>query len=94
MTHFATSQPLLTGEGVAFTVRVDSLDRTCLITNDALQELSRLKAKDSPQASMMDVFHAFEATINGVARRLVFAKVPGTPLRLGANTFASPPHAG
>jgi hypothetical protein len=56
--------------------------------------LSRLQAKDSPQTSMMDVFHAFEATINGVARRLVFARVPGTPLRLGANTFASPPHAG
>lgn len=94
MLHFATPEPLLTSEGVAFTVRVDSLDRACLITKDALQELSRLKAKDSPQASMMDVFHAFEATINGVARRLVFARVPGTPLRLGANTFARLPHAG
>ena len=94
MSHFAMPQPLLTGEGVAFTVRVDSLDRACLITKDALQELSRLKANDSPQASMMDVFHAFEATIKGVARRLVFAKVPGTPLTLGVNTFASLPHAG
>lgn len=94
MLHFAMSQPFLTGEGVAFTVRVDSLDRACFITKDALQELSRLTAKDSPQASMMDVFLAFEATINGVARRLVFAKVPGTPLTLGANTFASLPHAG
>ncbi|QAU33338.1 DUF1488 family protein [Janthinobacterium sp. 17J80-10] len=94
MLHFATPQPALTGDGVAFTVRVDSLDRACLITKEALQELSRLKSKESPQVSTMEVFHAFEATINGVARRLVFAKVPGTPLRLGANTFASPPHVG
>lgn len=94
MLHSAMPQPLLTGEGVAFTVRVDALDRACLITKDALTELSRLKSKDGPQASMMDIFLAFETTINGVARRLVFAKVPGTPLRLGANTFASPPHAG
>jgi len=86
------SQPLMTSEGVAFTVRVDSLDRECLITAEALHELSRLKATDIPPANMMEVFHAFEATINGVARRLVFARVPGTPLRLGPNTFLSPPH--
>jgi len=82
----------MTSEGVAFTVRVDSLDRECLITAEALHELSRLKATDVSPANMMEVFHAFEATINGVARRLVFARVPGTPLRLGPKTFLSPPH--
>ncbi|RJG03533.1 DUF1488 family protein [Noviherbaspirillum sedimenti] len=92
MLHYPTPQPLITREGIAFTVRVDALDRECLITEEALLELSRLKAIDTPHASMMEVFHAFEATINGVARRLVFAKVPGSPLRLGTNTFLSPPH--
>jgi len=93
MLHDISPQPLMTREGVTFTVRVDALDRECLITEEALLELSRLKAVDAPQTSMMEVFHAFESTINGVARRMVFARVPGSPLRLGGKTFLSPPHA-
>jgi len=91
MTHY-TPKPLLTPEGVAFMVRVDSLDRKCLITEEALEKLSALRNIDAMDANTMDIFHAFEETINGVARRLVAAGVPGTPLRMTLNTFVSPPH--
>ncbi len=91
MTHY-TPPPHLFSEGVLFTVRVDSLDRECLITKEALDKLSALKNIDVMGADKMDIFHAFEATINGVARRLVAARVPGTPLMMTPNTFASPPH--
>jgi hypothetical protein len=91
MSHY-TPQPLLTSEGVVFTVRVDSLNRECLITEEALHKLSALKAIDSADANTMDIFHAFEDTINGVARRLVAARVPGTPLTMRSNTFFSSPH--
>lgn len=90
MTHF-TPQPLLTHEGVLFTVRVDSLDRKCLITEEALDKLSELRNVDVGDADTMDIFRAFENMINGVARRLVTARVPGTPLRMTPNTFFSPP---
>jgi len=90
MSHY-TPQPLLTRDGVVFTVRVDSLDRECLVTIDALDKLSALKNIDVVDADAMDIFHAFENTINGVARRLVAAQVPGTPLMMRQSTF-SPPH--
>jgi capsule polysaccharide export protein KpsC/LpsZ len=90
MSHY-TPQPALTPEGVIFTVRVDSVARECLVTGEALQSLSALKHIDEVESSSMNVFHAFEATINGVARRLVTAGVPGTPLMMRPNTF-SPPH--
>jgi hypothetical protein len=92
MSHY-TPQPLLTHEGVVFTVRVDSLDRECLISKEALHKLSELKAIDVSDAGTMDIFHAFENTINGVARRLVAARVPGTPLMMRPHTFTSPPRA-
>lgn len=85
-----TPQPLLTREGVVFTVRVDSLNRECLITEDALYKLSELKAIDVTDAHTMEIFHAFEDTINGVARRLVAARVPGTPLVMRPTTFSAP----
>ncbi len=83
--------PHLTSKGVAFTVTVDSLDRECLIEEEALQELSALRNTDVPPASMLDVFHAFESQINGVARRLVAAGLQGTPLVLTRGTFTGPP---
>jgi len=86
-----TPQPLSTSEGVVFTVRVDSLNRECLITDEALDKLSAHKNMDFSGAGKMDVFHAFEDTINGVARRLVAARVPGTPLMMRSTTFFSPP---
>jgi len=86
-----TSQPLITPKGIAFTVRVDSLDRECLITAEALAKLSALKNIDVTDTNALDVFHAFENRINGVARRLVVARVPGTPLMMTPNTFVNPP---
>lgn len=93
MSHY-TPQPLLTRDGVVFTVRVDSLDRECLVTVEALHKLSELKTIDveDEDVATMDIFHAFENTINGVARRLVAARVPGTPLMMRPHTFFSPPH--
>jgi hypothetical protein len=90
MTHY-TPQPLLTREGIFFTVRVDSMDRKCLITEEALDKLSALRKIEVRDADTMDIFHAFENTINGVARRLVAARVPGTPLMMTSNTFFGPP---
>lgn len=92
MSHY-TQQPLPTAEGVVFTVRVDSLPRECLITDEALDKLSAHKNMDFAGAGKMDIFHAFEDTINGVARRLVAARVPGTPLMMRSSTFFGPPRA-
>jgi hypothetical protein len=78
------AEPQLTENGVAFTVRVDSINRDCLISCEALAKLSSLRAGVSDP---METFHAFVATINGVARRMVTARVPGTPLLLGPDSF-------
>jgi hypothetical protein len=78
------AQPRLTKNGVAFTVRVDSVNRECLVSREALDKLSRLRTGISDP---METFRAFEATINGVARRMVTARVPGTPLLLGPDSF-------
>ena len=86
-----TPQPLPTAEGVVFTVQVDSLNRECLITDEALDKLSAHKNINFADSDKMDIFHAFEDTINGVARRLVAARVPGTPLMMRSRTFFSPP---
>jgi hypothetical protein len=83
--------PHVTNEGIKFTVTVDSLDRECLIEESALKQLSKMRNQDVEEADAMEVFHAFESKINGVARRLVAAGVPGTPLVLTGNTFFSPP---
>jgi hypothetical protein len=83
MTH-TTAEPQLTEAGVTFTVRVDYVNRDCIISNEALAKLSRLR---SGNPDPMETFRAFEATINGVARRMVAANVRGTPLKLGADSF-------
>ncbi|MGH8807105.1 MAG: DUF1488 family protein [Noviherbaspirillum sp.] len=83
MTH-SVAQPKMTENGIAFTVRVDSINRDCLISMDALSKLSQLR---SGVSDPMETFRAFEATINGVARRMVTANVPGTPLQLGPRSF-------
>jgi hypothetical protein len=76
--------PQLTSKGVAFHVRVDCVDRECIVSTEALAMLSKLKKINSDP---LEVFRAFEATINGVARRLVHARVPGTPLILSPKSF-------
>lgn len=85
-----TLQPALTNDGVAFTVTVESVKHQCLVTHDAIQMLSAMKSIDDHDANMIDLFHAYEATINGVARRLVAAGVPGRPLVMRSTTFSAP----
>lgn len=79
-----THQPHAVENGIAFTVRVDSIDHECVISNDALAKLSELRSGDH---NPMETYCAFEAKINGVARRLVAANVQGNPLQLGPNSF-------
>lgn len=76
--------PTLTESGVAFTVSVEFIKRDCIISREALAKLAALQSGgDDP----METFHAFEAKINGVARRMIAANVQGTPLQLGPNSF-------
>ncbi len=79
-----TSHPHLTDTGVAFTVYVDYVPRDCLISTEALNELSELGAGDP---DLMETFRAYEANINGIARRLVAAGVQSKPVRLGKQNF-------
>jgi hypothetical protein len=80
----AMAQPQITENGIAFTVRVDSVNRDCVISLEALSKLSQLRSGISDP---METFHAFEASILGTARRMVGANVQGTPLQLGPNSF-------
>lgn len=82
------NSPTLSQEGVKFTVVVDYVKRDCLITTQALHKLRPLKPED-PDADVMAIFKAFEARINGVARRLVAAGVAGTPLVMRPETIDS-----
>ncbi|HYD60945.1 MAG TPA: hypothetical protein VEC35_11350 [Noviherbaspirillum sp.] len=80
-----TAGPTLTNDGVTFTVvTTDFVKRDCLVSNEALAQLSSLA---SGTIDPMATFHVFEAKIQGVARRLVNANVPGSPLRLGPQSF-------
>ncbi len=79
-----TAQPTITEHGITFTVRVDSVNHDCVISKEALAKLSQLRHGISDP---METFQAFEAKINGVARRMVAANVPGTPLQLGPQSF-------
>jgi len=88
MNH-SSSQPHLSGDGIAFTVIVDSVRHECLITPQALVALSSYKTEED-DVDMMEIFRAYEPNINGVARRLVAAGVAGNPLVLHPATFRSP----
>jgi len=79
-----TTEPIITKSGIAFTVRVEFVNRECIVSNEALAKLSKLR---DGNADPIETFRAFEATINGVARRLVAAGVPGDPLLLGPQSF-------
>lgn len=73
-----------TSEGVAFTVQVEYVEHECLITEDALKKLSALGKSDGAEVDSLAIFEAYEAKINGIARRLVAAGVKGSPLRVNA----------
>lgn len=87
MNH-SSSQPHLLAEGIAFSVVVDSVRRECLVTSQALYSLPSPTSEDT-DVDMMEIFRAYEPNINGVARRLVAAGVPGSPLVLRPETFHS-----
>jgi hypothetical protein len=82
----AISQPHLTesGDAVAFTVCVDYVKRDCLVSKEVLAALSHLELA---QADLLNTYFAYEANINGVARRMVAARVQGTPMRLDVRNF-------
>lgn len=83
------SQPHRTSEGVAFTVSVDYIHHNCLITDEALRKLSVLASTAESDIDSMKIFHAYEAKINGIARRLVAAGVKGTPIRVNADSMVN-----
>lgn len=64
------SYPLLTQRGVTFTITVNAKHRKCLITEEALHELSAVRNIDTSDANAMEIFHAFEGTVVGMARKL------------------------
>jgi len=64
-------RPRMTARGVAFAVLSGAIKRDCLISRAALERVAALKNVDASDADPMDIFHAFEETINGVALRLL-----------------------
>jgi hypothetical protein len=78
------STPCLTDDGVAFTVVVDYQQRACLISRDVLSTLSHSTDKN---LDLLSTFYAYQAKINGVARRLVAAGVQGLPVLLSTQNF-------
>jgi hypothetical protein len=81
------SHPHLAENGIAFTVSVDFVKRDCIVSSDALAKLATL---GNGQADLMQIFLAYEPNISGIARRLVAAGVPGTPLLLDEKNFKIP----
>lgn len=84
-----SSQPHLVSDGVAFTVYVDYIKHDCVISADALTRLSQLGTGDP---DLIQTYCAYEANINGIARRLVSAGVPSTPLWLDVRNFHNAEH--
>jgi len=80
-------QPRMTKKGVAFTIRMDSDERECLISREALEKLSAIKNIDASDAEPMELFHAFEVTIDSVARRLAVEHAYSSLLVLRTDCF-------
>ena len=71
--------------GIAFTVvTLDYARHACIISKDALLSLAKLKNGDF---GPMEIFLAHEAKIRGVARRMIAARVKGSPLQIEAHSF-------
>jgi hypothetical protein len=80
----SSAKPRLIKAGITFTVTVEFTTYSCLVSNDGLAKLCELLES---KEEAMQTFLAFEAKIHGVARRLIAAGVPGSPLVLGPNAF-------
>jgi hypothetical protein len=71
--------------GIAFTVTtLDFANHECIISKEALLSLSALRNGDF---NPLEIFQANEAKICGVARRLIAARVKGSPLQIGPQSF-------
>jgi hypothetical protein len=73
----------MTKGGVVFTLRMEREDQECLISLDALERLSASKNIDASDADMMEIFHAFETTIDCAARRIAAQRARNALLVLG-----------
>jgi hypothetical protein len=76
--------PILTDDGVTFSVMVEYKLHDCLVSPEALGNLSQSVATD---LDLIATYGAYEAKINGVARRLVMAGVTTSPILLGPKNF-------
>lgn len=85
MKNHYISQSRMTKTGVVFTVRMDCDEQECLISREALERLSVIKNIDASDTEPMEIFHAFEATIGNVARRLATEHAQCPLLVLGSD---------
>lgn len=84
MTQLGENLEVIDG-GIAFTVvTVDFAKHACIISREALQSLARMQ---NGEFGPMEIFLANEAKIRGVARRMIGARVKGSPLHIEANSF-------
>lgn len=84
MTHLGENPAVING-GVVFTVvTLDFSKHECVISKEALLSLAKLKNGDF---GPMEIFQANEAKIRGVARRMIAARVKGSPLQIEARSF-------
>jgi hypothetical protein len=78
-------KPTLIADGVAFSViTADFTRHDCIISREALESLSRQQVGGF---GPLEIFQVNEAKIRGVARRLIAARVPGSPLQIEAHSF-------
>lgn len=77
-------EPMLSDEGVRFAVTIEQNLHPCVITHDALRQLSR---EVGFSLDAMNTYRAFEAKINSVARSRVLRGARQLPLVLGAGSF-------
>ena len=71
-------------DGVTFEVAVENLCRECVVTKEAL---AHLRIMHGLSMELTDIYRAFEARIQSVARRLVIAGEKASPLVLGPQVF-------
>ncbi|MDB5798872.1 MAG: hypothetical protein JWP36_2774 [Paucimonas sp.] len=77
-------EPVLSEDGVSFVVTVEQNVHSCVVTTEALQQLSRTHGFSMDE---MNTYRAFEAKINSVARSLVLRGARRSPLVLDADCF-------
>ncbi len=77
-------EPLLTDDGVRFSVKIELRIRSCLVTTEALHFVAR---EHGFSMDAINTYYAFEAKINSTARSLVFRGATDYPLVLGPGSF-------